>query len=146
MIRVPLSQFGRSQTGRSPHQCHGRTSSLLASQAMIGVGFPLPFAGADYARGNSFALPLAGRLCARCLMFGAPGAAGTRHVNQSAAYSDRAAGRPGLQRVPARALEAGVEQTLAATRALSLRSRRDRVTDPAVMMQPTSARFQAVAA
>jgi hypothetical protein len=146
MIRASFSQFGRSQTGRSPHQCHGRTSSLLASQATIGVGFSLPLAGADYSCGDPFARSLAGRSSARCMMFGAPGAAGTRHVNQSATYSDRAAGRPGLQRVPARSSEAGVEQTSAATRTLSLRSRRDRRIDPAIMMQLTSFRFQAGAA
>ncbi len=138
---IRSNKFGRSQTGRYPRALTTPTVRSLRAPKSIGAGLPLLLAGTDSALVDPFAQPLAGRLSARCMLLGAPGAAGTRHVKQSA-YSHGAAGRPGLLRALPRAPKAGEEQT-SATRALSLRSRRDRPTDLAGMMQPTSARFRA---
>lgn len=133
-----VSQFGRLQTGRNPRASRSPTVRCLhARQAGVGVGStPLPVAGVDIAPDDLFfelARSLAGRSRAYA---GVP----TGAARLPATNSTWAAGRPVPQRVRPRATNAVEEQSAVARISLH-RSRRDRATAAAAMMQPTTARF-----
>lgn len=137
-MTVSFLQFGRLQTGRNPRASRNpAVRCLRAPKARIGVGLvPFPGAGADIARRNHF-VELARSLAGRSRAYAG---VSTGAARLPATHSNRAAGRPVPLRVRPRATNAVEEQSSAARFSLH-RSRCDRATDAAAMMQPSTGHF-----